>query len=402
MMDILKYLQVHAEQVEVMDLLNESTKVSFDANKLKSSKVEETRGTAVRVIKNGHLGFSASSDPSAVDKLVVNALESANYGDTIPLVFPGPEPAPQVITFDPKVTELPIPRLVEIGQEIIDYIRQIEPEARLTVELERGVQQMFIRNQAGTDIACKRSPLSILAEISVVKGDDILITFEVSGTTTWQADYMEPFRRLGEKLKRAHEITTVKSGHMPVLFAPAGVLVLGIPLMEGINGKNVYTGISPLAGKLSKKLFDSKITIVDDPTIDGKFGSAAFDDEGVAHRRNVIFEQGVLKTFLYDLKTAALSGAVSTGNGARGLFNQPRPSPTNLLIEPGETPLTDILAGIDEGLWIENVLGLGQGIFQSTQPGLQDRKRPDRRAGEEYLHCWQCLRFTPACRGSQP
>ncbi len=64
---------------------------------------------------------------------------------------------------------------------------------------------------------------------------------------------------------------------------------------------------------------------------------------------------------MYDLKTAAQSGAQSTGNGARGLFSAPSPAPTNLLVEPGPTPAADIIAGIDEGLLVEDVLGLGQG-----------------------------------------
>jgi PmbA protein len=153
----------------------------------------------------------------------------------------------------------------------------------------------------------------------------------------------------------------IQSGHMPVLFAPTGALVLGLPLMMGFNGKNVYTGISPMKGKIGDKLFDAKITLLDDATLDGKFGSAAYDDEGVAHRRTVLIGEGVLNSFVYDLKTAAQSGVASTGNGSRGLFHPPSPSPTNLVFQAGDTPLADMLAGIDEGLLVNDVLGLGQG-----------------------------------------
>jgi PmbA protein len=185
--------------------------------------------------------------------------------------------------------------------------------------------------------------------------------FSLSGTTVWEEDYLAFVRRLGEKLKLAMKSATIRSGRMPVLFSPTGALVLGLPLMLGLNGKSVYTGISPLAGKIGEKLFDDKLTVVDDATIDGKFGSASYDDEGVAHRRNVLVERGVLKSFFYDLKTAAQSGVQSTGNGERGLFNPPSPSPTNLLFAAGDTPLADIIAGIDEGLLVEDVLGMGQG-----------------------------------------
>jgi len=360
-MDILRKLQAQADQVEVVHMQSESTKVSFEANKLKSSQVEETRGTAVRLVKDGRLGFAASSDESAIAKLMRNALESAAYGDKVPIVFPAPQPAPQVTTYDKTITALPIPRLVQIGQEILDFILQIEPEARLNVELERGVQHLSVRNQAGTAVTVQRSPLSIAVEIDRVQGDDVLIMYSLSGTTVWEEDYLAFVRRLGEKLKLAQKSATMRSGRMPVLFSPTGALVLGLPLMLGLNGKSVYTGISPMAGKIGEKLFDDKLTVVDDATIDGKFGSASYDDEGVAHRRNVLVERGVLKSFFYDLKTAAQSGVESTGNGERGLFNPPSPSPSNLLFAAGDTPLADILASIDEGLLVEDVLGLGQG-----------------------------------------
>ncbi len=360
-MDVLAHLVPQTEQVEVIHLSNETTTVDFEANRLKTSKVEETAGIAVRVIKDGRLGFAATSDLTATDKLVRNALESAAYGDRVPLVFPGLQPGPDVRTFDAAIADLPVARMVEIGQEVISYLRDIDPDVLLNVTLRRGVNQATIRNQAGADVAFERSPFSLQVEVHRVKGDDILIMFDMLGATVWDADYMLPARRLGDKLRQAQQISALAPGRMPVLFSPTGSLVLGLPLMEGIDGKNVYKGISPMAGKVGETLFDAKLTLLDDPTVDGKFGSAAYDDEGVPHRRNVLIGAGTLNGFLYDLKTAAQSGVESTGNGSRGLFNQPNPAPTNLVIAPGETPLADMIAGIDEGLLVEEVLGLGQG-----------------------------------------
>jgi PmbA protein len=80
-----------------------------------------------------------------------------------------------------------------------------------------------------------------------------------------------------------------------------------------------------------------------------------------ARRRNAFVEKGVLKGFIYDLKTAAQSGVESTGNASRQLFFPPEPSFTNFVIQPGQTPLKDILAGMDEGILVEDLLGIGQG-----------------------------------------
>ena len=360
-MNILKQLQSQAEQVEVMRIRSESTSVEYEANQLKTSKVEQTQGVAVRVVRKGRLGFAASSDERAADKLMANALESAAYGEQISIRFPAPQAAPAVATYDPKIAEFPVARLVQIGQEILDLLLPVAPDARINISLNRGVSHLELHNQAGVDISFERSPLSFVSEILLVQGDDILDLFDMTGTTLWEEDYLAFARRLADKLEKAKKLTTVKSGRMPVIFSPAGSLVLGIPLMEGLNGKNAFTGISPLIGKVGEKLFDEKLVLVDDGTIPGRFGSAPFDDEGVAHRRNVFIEKGVFKGFYYDLKTAAQSGVESTGNGSRGLFNPPYPAPTNLVFAPGETSLADMIAGIDEGLLVEDVLGLGQG-----------------------------------------
>ena len=360
-MEMLDRLTAEAEQVEVVEVHSEVTVVGYEANRLKSSRVEETRGLAVRVVKDGRLGFSASTDPSAVDKLVTNVLESAAYGDEVPLAFPAPQPAPPVTTFDQTIGELPTGQLVEIGREILAPILEVEPEARINLELERGVERFSLRNQAGADVSFQRSPLSIGYEVSRIKGDDVVILFGAEGTTTWQDDYLAFARRLADKLRLAQTSATLRSGRMPVLFAPEGALVLAVPLVAGLNGKNVYTQNSPMADRVGEKLFDAKITVVDDATLDGRFGSAPYDDEGVAHYRNVMVDQGQLQGFMYDLKTAVQSGVESTGNGSRSLFSPPSPSPTNLVLEPGETPLAEIIAGIDEGLYVDTALGLGQG-----------------------------------------
>ncbi len=360
-MDILSQLKPQVEQVEVAEIQSESTEIGFEANRLKSSQVEETRGVAVRVVKDGRLGFAASSDMSALDRLVTNAIESAAYGDQVPIVFPGPKPGPAVVTYDQTIVDLPIPRLVEVGREIVELILTIEPEARVNVTLSRGVDHATIRNQAGADVSFRRSPLSMFFEISRIKGDDVLIMFDVTGTTVWEEDYLASARRLADKLELAKQSATIQSGSMPVLFSPTGALVLGLPLMYGLDGKNVYTGISPMRDKVGQGLFDAKVTVVDDATLDGRYGSATHDDEGVAHQRNVLIDKGVLKGFMYDLKTAAQSGVASTGNGSRGLFSPPSPSPTNLVFGAGNTPLAELIANMDQGLLVENVLGLGQG-----------------------------------------
>jgi PmbA protein len=364
-MDILERLRGQSQQVEVASVKDEATLVEFEANRLKASKVEETRGTAVRVIVHKRLGFAASTDETAVERLAVHVLESAAHGDKVDLAFPPAEPAPRVAAFDSRIAEMPIDRLVQMGQEIIDLLLEIEPDLRLNVSLRRSVQHLAVRNQGGADIAFTRTPLSLTIEATRIEGDDVLILESLAGWTTWEDDYLSEARRMGEDLVRARRLTRVATGEMPVLFAPTGAMVLALPLQAGLNGKNAYKGVSPMAGRLGERLFDEAITLVDDGTLDGRFASAPYDDEGVPHRRHALIKDGILQAFFYDLKTAAQAGASSTGNGSRELFRPPQPAPANLMLTAGAASLDDILRSIPEGLLVQDILGLGQGNILS-------------------------------------
>ena len=360
-MDILKRLMAEADQAELVKVRSESTSVSFEANRLKKSQVDETSGLAVRVVKDGRLGFAASSDDGTEDRLVRNVLESAAYGDEVPLAFPRPQPAPGVRTFDTRIADLSVARMVQIGQGLVEMMLAVEPEARVNLELTRGVAEMSLRNHTGFEASVESTPLSISSEISRVQGDDVLLLFGVSAMTVWSEDYVADFQRLAQQLVLAKRRATIRSGRMPVLFSPSGMLALVLPLVAGLDGKSAYTRVSPLSDKIEAKLFDDKITVMDDGTLDGRPGSGAYDDEGVPHQRNVLVERGILKAFYYDLKTAAQAGVESTGNGSRQLFSPPSPALTNLVLEMGQTPLREMLSGINHGLWVEIPLGLGQG-----------------------------------------
>jgi PmbA protein len=316
---------------------------------------------AARVVADGRLGFAASSDVTAVDQLIENVLASAQLGDEIPLHFPEPQPGPSVEVYSSELATLPASRLIEMGREMVETILEADEEANVSIDLMRRVRETTVRNSAGTEVTVRKAPLSIMLEVERVRGDDVVTLFEYFSTATLDDGYRAFVGRVAEKLRLARRAARLSSGRMPVLFSPTGAPVLGLPLIHGLNGKNVYRGISPMAGQEEKQLFDEKLIVVDDPTLDGRPGSSSHDDEGVPRRRNVLIDQGRLTGYIYDLKTAALARTEPTGNGERSLFSPPSPSFSNMVVANGETPVDDIITGIDKGLLVEAPLGLGQG-----------------------------------------
>ena len=111
----------------------------------------------------------------------------------------------------------------------------------------------------------------------------------------------------------------------------------------------VDAGQSFLAEKMNSEVASKKFTLVDDPTLPGTLGARAFDDEGVPTRRNTIVENGVLKTYLHNSTTAKKFGVETTGNA--GIIV---PYPWNLIVEPGGKSFDELLAEVDDGIYVTN------------------------------------------------
>ena len=125
---------------------------------------------------------------------------------------------------------------------------------------------------------------------------------------------------------------------------------------------SVYRQQSFLAGKLGEKVAAENVTVIDDGTIPGLFGTSPFDDEGVPSRRTVVIERGVLKSYLLNCYAARKLGMKTTGNASRGLAGNAGIGHGNFFLEKGvETP-EKILAGIRNGFYVTQVLGFGVNI----------------------------------------
>jgi PmbA protein len=167
---------------------------------------------------------------------------------------------------------------------------------------------------------------------------------------------------LVQQLEWARNTADTPTGQVPVIFTPRGVsAALLRPLLGGFNGKSVMTGSSPVGDRLGEKVIDERISIYDDPTIDGAIGSRPFDDEGIPSRRMALIDRGVASNFLYDLQTAGRMNATSTGAAGRGLSTLPGPGTSVLDVAPGDTSYEDLFLGINEGIVVERLLGAGQG-----------------------------------------
>jgi len=158
-------------------------------------------------------------------------------------------------------------------------------------------------------------------------------------------------RRLGAR--------RVKTTEVPVVLDPLVATSILEHVFEGVNGDSVYRGASFLAGKLGQQVAASHVTVVDDGTMVGGFGTSPFDGEGVPTRRTVVIENGVLNSYLLNSYTAKKLGLKTTGNAARGLAGTPGIGPGNYFLQPGSRTPQQVIGDIKEGLYITEFLGMG-------------------------------------------
>src|SRR6204780_1893543 len=166
-------------------------------------------------------------------------------------------------------------------------------------------------------------------------------------------------RRLGE--------TRLPTQRAPIVFAPAvGRSLIG-SVFDAASGDSIWRGASFLAGKLGETIGAANLTIIDDnlmllPSGVGGFGTSPFDDEGLASRRTVVVEHGVLRNYLLNTYAARKLGMKSTHNAARGLAGAPGIGCGHLFLEPGTLTPDEIIAGIPAGLYVTGLMGFGTNL----------------------------------------
>ena len=166
-------------------------------------------------------------------------------------------------------------------------------------------------------------------------------------------------RRAGERAVRRLNPGSIKSGAMPVIFDPRVGSSLVSHLIGAIGGSNIARKTSFLLESLGEALFDSAISIIDDPLRVRGLGSRAFDGEGLPTARSAIIEKGVLTGWLLESAAARQLGLKPTGHASRGGSGAPGTSPANVHLEGGTLSVAELIADIDYGVFVHELSGQG-------------------------------------------
>jgi PmbA protein len=151
----------------------------------------------------------------------------------------------------------------------------------------------------------------------------------------------------------------VPTQQVPIVFAPEIARSLINNIFEAANGDSIYRGASFWTGRLGEQVASPNVTVIDDGTLPGLFGTAPFDGEGLPTRRTVVIEKGVLKNYLLNTYTGRKLNMPSTGNASRGLAGTPGIGAGNLFLQKGSVSPEQLLAEVKAGFYVTELMGFG-------------------------------------------
>jgi TldD protein len=343
------------------------TSVRLDDGKVEEVTTGLDRGAGVRVGHGTSFGYAYSN------RLDRDALLQAAEAAAVSVGDGGPGEVVDLRTLEPPVThpalrdasEVPTERKADWVREADETARALGPEIRqVTAVYGDSVQRVLVAASDGRWVEEVRPRIRL--SVSAVAGRDDTIQTGFHGPAGLAgAEFIDanpPARTAEVAARRAItmlDAVPAPAGETAVVLAPGmgGVLfheAVGHPLEADIVDKEA----SVYRGRIGERLASAIVSGVDDSTVPNAWGSFSFDDEGAPARRTVLFEDGVLRGWLYDRLRAEKDGVPSTGNGRRQSYaHPPIPRMTNTYILGGSSTPEEIVSGTERGVFVAALAG---------------------------------------------
>ncbi|HHP7229806.1 MAG TPA: TldD/PmbA family protein [Xenococcaceae cyanobacterium] len=344
------------KEAEVYQVKSQSRPVFFEGNRLKQLESSQSEGTALRIWCEGRPGLAVAygkvEAATLIDKAI--ALSAINAPETIELTAARREIHPAV------GQALLVTKLIELGQEAIAQIRDFYPETICNGEFECETETTTLINSRGLYCQYTETVLSYYLGVELVRGEDFLGIYEGEYTTE-RPDCESIVQRIIQRLEWAQHNASPLTGKVPVLFTANAATLLWDTVCMALNGKRVLEGSSPWSDSVGQKISSPLLTVEQQP--DQLPFSCPFDDEGTPTQNLPLITAGRLEQFYCDRFVGQELGLTTTGNGFRpDLGSYPTPGLVNCIIQPGAGSLSALVAQLDRGIIIDQILGGGADI----------------------------------------
>ena len=354
------------EEYELYYESEESTTVGVFQQEINQFTGSVEGGVCFRCISGGKMGYASTEELSAeqAESIVDRAVENAAFLESEEAVFLG-DGGQDYLPVEPAIYPMPeTSRLIDtalaaqktlysISDTVADgsTTRAFAIRGALAICNSRGLDLRYVNQLSGITIsAVIQAEGEKVSDAQIRLGDLSQIDYRSQG----EKAIAEAAAKLGGKIP--------DTGVYPVVFSPKAMSSLLETFSSVFSAERTQKGLSALAGKEGERIGGECVTIVDDPMHPENLFRRNFDSEGSpAYRKNVV-ENGVLKTLLHNLKTANAAGVKTTGNASKaGYAGTVSVQPYTMYIAPGEVTEAELLAQVDNGVYIDFITGIHAG-----------------------------------------
>lgn len=358
------------EDMEVYFQRNNEFETTVFKSEVDKFSISDSAGLSFRGLYSGKVGYAYTEllDEESVEMLVVEAKENASAIESEDVVVIADKQTgyKEVDAFNTELEHI-------TKSEKIELIKKIEEEAmKLDPRIKSMAYNMYldmadeirITNTKGMDLNQKSNlAVAYVMALAVENGENKTGTVLLMDRDFRNFDYKTTAKKLVDKTVSLLGAKTVPSKSYEVILKnECAASLLGA--FTGIfNAENVQKNLSVMKGKLDTDVASDIVTLIDNPFMNGGFGNASFDAEGTPTKKTEIIKDGMLKSFLHNVKTATIDNVESTGNAAKGSYKSSiNVAPSNLYIEAGSRSLEDMTSDLEEGMIITKLDGLHSGL----------------------------------------
>ena len=376
------------EQLEAYVERSTDTQVRVYQGEVEHLAVADSLGVGVRVVRDGRQGFAycGTFDAEALGEAVNDARDNAAFAepdDAVALAEPdGVEPA-ELDLWRPGLDEVPTDTKVALAQELERAVLAADPRIVGVESCDYGdsLAETAVVSTSGLRRASRATSCDLVAYSLAGDGDETQTGFGFSlGRAFDELDVAVAARDAADRAVRLLGATKPPSGRMTVVLDPWVTAQLVGIVAGTLGAEEVIKGRSLFAGREGEEVAARFVTLVEDPTDARSWGAAPVDDEGLATRPVRLVEDGVLRGFVHSTWTAKRTGAAATGSAVRaGFKSTPTAGCRAVALTPGKRDASALLAGVDDGVLVQEVSGLHSGVnpvsgdFSTGAQGLRIR-----------------------------
>lgn len=342
-----------------------SRSVLWDNGRLEEIESGFGGGISLRVLKDGvsYMSCVSGLGKRAASRAFSTLRDAVLGGD------PGVRVEPLGLKEEPVEAKLPEVEVdVELLRELDGFVRKGSGRV-LQVSLRFSSGFKAFRVLGSLNNCCSSSRVQSSFTVQVVVGKDGMVqtaservALSLPPGKFWLR--FDPFETCEAALKRALELLEASpppAGPMPVVLSgKAGGTMIHEACGHGLEADIVKKDFSVYRDRLGEEVASPLVTLIDDGSIPELYGSSLYDDEGFPTGKTVLIEGGILRSYLSDVYSYLYWGFPITGNGRRASYSDvPMPRMTNTYLAPGSSDPEEIVASVDEGLYVA-LLGGGE------------------------------------------